>query len=51
MLTDNFSVALGAASQAIQQTNDRRYDNGDYYDHSDDTLSHTSVFLKLSLHF
>jgi hypothetical protein len=53
MITDNFSVAIGAASQAIQQSDDRRHDyaNGYYYDHSDDTLSHSSVFLKLALHF
>jgi len=53
MITDNFSVAIGAASQAIQQAHDRRYYN-DYsysYDHSNDTLSHTSVFLKLAVHF
>ncbi len=50
MITDNFSAAIGAASQAIQQAHDRRYyDYG--YDHSNDTLSHTSVFLKLALHF
>jgi hypothetical protein len=53
MITDYFSVAIGAASQAIQQTNDRAYsdDYGYYYDHSNDTLSHTSVFLKLAAHF
>lgn len=53
MITDNFSVAIGAASQAIQQTHDRRYynDYGYSYDHSNDTLSHTSVFLKLGVHF
>jgi hypothetical protein len=53
MITDNFSVALGAASQAIQQAHDRHYydDYGGSYDHSDDTLSHTSVFLKLAVHF
>lgn len=52
MLTDNFSVALGAASQALEQTSNRgnRYDYG-YYDQSDDVLSHTSVFAKLTLHF
>jgi hypothetical protein len=49
MITDNFSVAIGAASQAIQQAHDRRY--YDDYDHSNDTLSHTSVFLKLAVHF
>jgi len=50
MITDNFSVAIGAASQAIQEAHDRRYyDYG--YDRSDDTLSHTSVFLKLGVHF
>jgi hypothetical protein len=53
MLTNNFSVALGAASQAMQQTRDRRYDDdyGYYYDHSNDTLSHVSVFVKLAAHF
>jgi len=53
MITDNFSVAIGAASQAIQQAHDRRYynDYGYSYDHSGDTLSHTSVFLKLAVHF
>jgi hypothetical protein len=53
MITDNFSVALGAASQAIQQAHDRRdYDDyGSSYDHSNDTLSHTSVFLQLGVHF
>ena len=53
MITDNFSVAIGAASQAIQQAHDRRYYDyyGYSYDHSDDTLSHTSVFLKLAVHF
>ena len=57
MLTDNFSVAVGAASQAMQQTNDHRYrDNydyeyGNYYDHSDDTLSHTSAFVKFAVGF
>jgi len=53
MLTDNFSVAIGASSQAIQQTNDRRYyDDDGYYDgYSDDTVSHTSVFLKLGVSF
>ena len=50
MITDNFSVAIGAASQAIEQAHNRRYYDS-YYDHSDDTLSHTSVFLKLALHF
>jgi hypothetical protein len=53
MFTDNLSVAVGAASQAIEQSNDRRYDsnNGYYYDRSNDTLNHTSVFLKLAVHF
>jgi hypothetical protein len=54
MILDNFSVAIGASSQVIEQTNDRGYYNnnyGYYYDHSDDTLSHTSVFLKLAVHF
>jgi hypothetical protein len=52
MITDYFSVAIGAASQAIQQANDRHYnDDGYYYDHSNNTLSHTSVFLKLAAHF
>jgi hypothetical protein len=53
MITNNFSVAIGASSQAIQQTDDRRdyNDYGYYYDRSDDTLSHTSVFLKLAVHF
>jgi hypothetical protein len=53
MITNNFSVAVGASSQAIQQSNDRGYynDYGNYYDHSNDTLSHTSVFLKLAAHF
>ncbi len=54
MIADNFSVAIGAASQAIQQAHDRRYYDdyhGYYYDHSDDTLSHVSVFLKLAVHF
>jgi hypothetical protein len=53
MITNNFSVALGASSQAIEQANDRRRDDryGYYYDHSDDTLSHTSVFVKLAVHF
>lgn len=51
MITDSFSAAIGAASQAIEQAHDRRY-YGDYnYDHSNDTLSHTSVFLELALHF
>ena len=49
MVTDNFSVAVGAASQAIQEANNGRYYNG--YDRSNDTLSHTSVFLKLGVHF
>jgi hypothetical protein len=58
MITNNFSVAIGASSQAIEQTNDHGYydnnnynNNGYYYDHSNDTLSHTSVFLKLAVHF
>jgi hypothetical protein len=53
MLTDNFSVAVGAASQAIQQADDRRHynDYGYAHDHSGDTLSHTSVFVKLAVHF
>lgn len=53
MIANNFSVAIGAASQAIQQAHDRRYydDYGYYYDHSNGTLSHTSVFLKLGVHF
>ena len=53
MIANNFSVAVGAASQGIQQTNDRHYhdNSGYYYDHSDDTLSHTSVFLELAMHF
>jgi hypothetical protein len=53
MITDNFSVAIGASSQAIQQADDRRYynDYGYSYDHSGDTLSHTSAFLKLAVHF
>jgi hypothetical protein len=53
MITDNFSVAIGAASQAIQQAHDRRYydDYGYSYDHTGDTLSHTSVFLNLAMHF
>jgi hypothetical protein len=53
MITDNLSVAIGAASQAIQQAHDRRYydDYGYSYDHTGDTLSHTSVFLKLAVHF
>ncbi len=53
MITNNFSVSIGAASQAIQQTNDRydNYNNGYYYDRSNDTLSHTSVFVKLAVHF
>jgi hypothetical protein len=53
MITDNFSVAIGAASQAIQQAHDRRYynDYGYSYDHTHDTLSHTSVLLKLAMHF
>jgi len=50
MITDSFSVAIGAASQAIQQAHDRRYYYDDY-DRSNDTLSHTSVFLKLAVHF
>ena len=32
-LTDNFSVAIGAASQAIQQAHDRGYYNNYSYDH------------------
>ena len=53
MITHYFSVAIGAASQALEQTNDRRdyNDYGYYYDHSDDTLTHISVFLKLAAHF
>jgi hypothetical protein len=53
MITENFSAAIGASSQAIQQAHDRRYyvDHGFSYDHSDDTLSHTSVFLQLAVHF
>jgi hypothetical protein len=52
MITDNFSAAIGVASQAIQQAHDRYNNNyGYYYDHSNDTLSHTSVFLKLAVHF
>jgi hypothetical protein len=54
MITNSFSVAIGASSQAIEQANARGYYGGDYgynYDHSGDTLSHTSVFLKLALHF
>jgi hypothetical protein len=53
MLTNNFSVSIGASSQAIQQADDHHhYDgNGYYYDHNDDTLSHVSVFLKLAAHF
>ena len=51
LLTDNFSIALGAASQGIQQTNVRRTYYGSYYDHTDNTRSHISVFLKLALHF
>ena len=51
MITDNFSVALGAASQAIEQAHDRRYYDDYGYDRSNDTLSHTSVFLKLAVHF
>lgn len=53
MLTDYFSVALGAGSQAIQQSNSRGYagDYNSYYNHSDETLSHVSVFLKLAAHF
>jgi hypothetical protein len=53
MLTNNFSVSIGASSQAIEQANDRRdyNNNGYYYDHTSDTLSHVSVFLKLAAHF
>jgi hypothetical protein len=58
MIADNFSVAIGASSQAMEQTNNYNnynynYNNryGYYYDHSNDTLSHTSVFLKLAVHF
>jgi hypothetical protein len=53
MITENFSAAIGASSQAIQQVHDRGYyDDYSYsYDHSDDTLSHTSVFLQLAVHF
>jgi hypothetical protein len=53
LLTDNFSVAIGASSQAIQQADDHRYNNnnGYSYDHSNDTLSHTAVFLKLAVLF
>jgi hypothetical protein len=53
MITDNFSAAIGASSQAIRQTHDRyEYDSYDYnYDHSDDTLSHVSVVLSLAVHF
>jgi hypothetical protein len=52
MITENFSAALGASSQAIEQARNRRYNDYGYsYDHSDDTLSHASVFLKLALHF
>jgi hypothetical protein len=53
MITDNFSVALGASSQAIEEAHDRRYyDNSGYpYNRSDDTFSHTSVSLQLAVHF
>ena len=53
MLTDNFSVSVGASSQAIEQANGGRdfNNNGYYYDRTDDTLSHVSVFLKLAAHF
>jgi hypothetical protein len=53
MITENFSAAIGASSQAIEQAHDRRYydDYGYSSDHSDDTLSHTSVFLNLAVHF
>jgi hypothetical protein len=51
MITDSFSVAIGAASQAIQQAHDRRYYDDYSYDRSNDTLSHTSGFLKLAVHF
>jgi len=53
MISDNFSVAVGASSQAIEQSNDRSYytEYGNYYDNSNSTLSHTSVFLKLAAHF
>jgi len=58
MITNNFSVAIGASSQAIEQANRGGGYYGEYggyyaynYDHSDDTLSHTSVFLKLAVHF
>jgi hypothetical protein len=53
MITETFSAAIGASSQAIQQAHDRHYydDYGYSYDHSDDTLSHTAVFLNLAMHF
>jgi len=51
MITNNFSAAIGAASQAIQQAHDRRCYDDYSYDRSNDTLSHTSVFLKLAVHF
>jgi hypothetical protein len=53
MITNNFSLAIGFSSQALEQTNDRRYNYnyGNYYDRPNDTLSHTSVFLKAAVHF
>jgi hypothetical protein len=53
LITDDLSLSIGASSQAMEQTHDRRYyDRYDYdYDRSDDVLSHTSVFAKLALHF
>jgi hypothetical protein len=52
MLANNFSISIGAASQAIQQSSDRyNNNNGYYYDRSNDTLSHASVFVKLAVHF
>jgi hypothetical protein len=51
MITNNFSAAIGASSQALEQAHDRRYYDDYSYDHSNDTLSHTSVFLKLAVHF
>jgi hypothetical protein len=54
MITQNFSVALGAASQAIEQSHNHDrgyYDYGYYGDRNDNTLSHSSVFVKLALHF